>query len=257
MVETTPISKVYRWLTSGLILGISGCASVPRSQMEESRQQVVSLRAELAQTKDLAAKLRTQNREIAARAVEDARRIATLEDSNQALEDSVLAYQDEREKYAESLRAIQSGVLAAGAANRPSAMVGPLDSFLARFPDCQYDARSRTLTIREDRLFGADDALTTNGISMVDELGAAMARDPQLARGADVLMNRDEGTVQRVSNPPAGGSAASRAHVLRSRLIKVARWPDSLIETRLDEDPTTPPPAHRAIRITFRADPGA
>ncbi len=95
-----------------IALSLAGCTSVPRGVHEESRQQIVALRAELAQSQNQLAKLRTQNRDIVARAVEDARRISTLEETNDRLEQSVLAYQDEREEYARSLREIKQKVLA-------------------------------------------------------------------------------------------------------------------------------------------------
>lgn len=90
-----------------------GCAAVPRGQVEEARSQILALRTELAQAKDTAARLRTQNRDISARAVEDARRITALEDSVARLEASVAVYQDEREKYAAAFNRIKSEIASA------------------------------------------------------------------------------------------------------------------------------------------------
>ncbi|MDB5350879.1 MAG: flagellar motor protein [Planctomycetota bacterium] len=95
-------------------VALAGCASVPRGQMEDCRQQSLALQAELSQTKDLAARLRTQNRDMAARSVEDARRLTALEETNDRLERSITAYQDERNQYAAALDQIKSQVLASG-----------------------------------------------------------------------------------------------------------------------------------------------
>src|SRR4051812_36176541 len=80
--------RATRWRLGPILLACaaSGCAAVPRGQIEDCRQQTLALHAELSQTKDLAANLRTQNREMAARSVEDARRLAALEESNERLE---------------------------------------------------------------------------------------------------------------------------------------------------------------------------
>lgn len=95
------------------VLSLMGCASVPRGQVEEARGQVLALRTELAQTKDVAAKLRTQNRDLSARAVEDGRRLSALEETNDRLEQSVAAYQEEREQYAAALDRIKREIASA------------------------------------------------------------------------------------------------------------------------------------------------
>lgn len=87
--------------------------------MEESRGQTLALRAELVQAKDTAAKLRTQNRDVAARAVEDSRRLATLEETNERLEKSVVAYQQERDEYAAALDRINREVASAASDSVP------------------------------------------------------------------------------------------------------------------------------------------
>ncbi len=91
---------------------VGGCASVPASEMEVCRKQNQALQAQLAQTKDLAARLRTQNRDMAARAVEDARRMADLEQANDHFEKSLATYQEERDQYAAALDEIRRDVAA-------------------------------------------------------------------------------------------------------------------------------------------------
>ncbi len=98
---------------------VAGCASAPRSALDESRGQTLALRAELVQAKDTAAKLRTQNRDISARAVEDSRRLATLEETNDRLEKSVIAYQHERDEYAAALERINHEVASAASDSVP------------------------------------------------------------------------------------------------------------------------------------------
>ena len=107
-------SRRPRWPLALLPALMVGCASAPRSALEESRGQVLALRTELAQAKDTTAKLRTLNRDISARAVEDSRRLSTLEETNDRLEKSVVAYQQERDEYAAALDQINRQVASAG-----------------------------------------------------------------------------------------------------------------------------------------------
>ena len=109
--------------TRGLALAIApilaiGCASVPRTDLDTARSQVRALRSELAEAKDSTARLRSQNRDMAARAVEDYRRLTELEDSNTHLEKSVAAYQQERNEYASALDQIRQAVVASGETRR-------------------------------------------------------------------------------------------------------------------------------------------
>lgn len=120
-MRSGPGSKSRALPLAGLMaLALSGCASAPRGQLEDCRQQNLALQAQLAQTKDLAAKLRTQNRDMASRSVEDARRLIALEDANARLERSVTAYQSERDQYAAALEQIKSQVLASGGSQDPT-----------------------------------------------------------------------------------------------------------------------------------------
>jgi hypothetical protein len=83
------------WLLATLLL-IPGCRLSPREQVEECHRLSQTLRSENAQLKDQMLALKSRNRDLSERAVDDARRLAQLEEANQQLETSVQAYQDER-----------------------------------------------------------------------------------------------------------------------------------------------------------------
>ena len=74
----------------------SGCHVAPRKELEDCHRVSQTLRSENAALKDQMLALRSQNQDYSERAVDDARRLAQLESSNQQLETSVQAYQDER-----------------------------------------------------------------------------------------------------------------------------------------------------------------
>src|SRR5438552_1083701 len=75
-----------------------GCQLAPRAQVEECHRLSQTLRSENAQLKDQVLALKSDNRDFSERAVDDARRLAQLEEANNRLETSVQAYQDDRSR---------------------------------------------------------------------------------------------------------------------------------------------------------------
>jgi hypothetical protein len=94
-----------RWLfvLSALLPAVSsGCAIVPRSRLEESQRLTQTLRAENARLKDQVLALQGQNRDYADRAVDDLRRSAAQDQAIERLEQSVQAYQEDRDRLHEA-----------------------------------------------------------------------------------------------------------------------------------------------------------
>ena len=83
-------------MLAALALEASGCNLAPRQEVDECHRLSQALRSENAGLRDQMLVLRSQNQDFSERAVDDARRIAQLETSNEQLETSVQAYQDER-----------------------------------------------------------------------------------------------------------------------------------------------------------------
>ena len=79
---------------------LAGCALVPRSQLDECHRLARSQEVENARLKDSVLTLRGENRDLSRRAIDDAQRLAALEEANQALERSVVAYQQDRDRLA-------------------------------------------------------------------------------------------------------------------------------------------------------------
>jgi hypothetical protein len=76
----------------------SGCSFVPRTQVEECHRLSQTLRSENAQLKDQVLAIKSQNRDLSERAVDDSRRLTQLEEANNRLVESVQTYQDERSR---------------------------------------------------------------------------------------------------------------------------------------------------------------
>jgi hypothetical protein len=94
-----PSSRIFVLLlvATGLL---SGCGIVPRSRMDECQQLSQILRAENARLQDRVLSLQSQNRDYADRAVDDLRRLTARDRAIERLEQSVQAYQDDRERLA-------------------------------------------------------------------------------------------------------------------------------------------------------------
>ncbi len=84
------------FVLAAVALVASGCRMAPRQEVDDCHRLSQTLRSENAALKDQMLALRSQNQDFSERAVDDARRLAQLESSNQQLETSVQAYQDER-----------------------------------------------------------------------------------------------------------------------------------------------------------------
>lgn len=238
--------------TTLIALGLVGCTAVPRGRLEESRQQILSLRAELAQTKDQAARLRTQNREIAARSVEDVRRLSALEEANERLEQSVIAYQEERDQYASSFEAIRREVLASTGSRRPTALRERLEPFLAEHEACRYDDETESVVIREDGLFGpGSDALTAGGSSLIEALGAALSGAGRPDLSPRVVASREGDAIRLTSGTTAPDLGRRRAEAIRDRLASASRIDPRKISTAVEDDETTPPRPERTVRINL------
>ena len=98
-VDHVPIPRLFVavLLAAGLL---PSCGIVPRSRMEESQKISQLLRAENARLKDQVLSLQSQNRDLVDRAVDDLRRLTAREKAITQLEQSVQAYQTERERLA-------------------------------------------------------------------------------------------------------------------------------------------------------------
>jgi chromosome segregation ATPase len=94
----------------GFALLASGCAFVPKSRFEEAQKLVQSLRSENAQLKDSALTLKVQNQDLSQRAIDDDKAIRALEAANTQYEQSIQAYQTEREDLQAAFRELKGQV---------------------------------------------------------------------------------------------------------------------------------------------------
>jgi hypothetical protein len=106
MVERPPPHSSALVVVLACSLFGQGCAFVPKSRYDQAEKMVQNLRAENAQLKDSAVTLKVQNQDLAQRAVDDSKAIKALEVANDQFEQSIQAYQDEREQLQSAFNAL-------------------------------------------------------------------------------------------------------------------------------------------------------
>jgi hypothetical protein len=104
---------------------LAGCGNLPREQLAACQNRSQLLQAEASRLKDDSTQLRGKNRELAQRAVEDARRLRGLEEANRRLEKSVVAYQDERDSVQRAFDDLKRELIAAADPDTKTADAAP------------------------------------------------------------------------------------------------------------------------------------
>jgi len=169
----------------------SGCRMAPRQEVDDCHRLSQTLRSENAGLKDQMMALRSQNQDFSERAVDDARRLAQLESSNQRLETSVQAYQDERtrlETAYKELRASLPGSLQPLSSNQQS---GPQLSRPRRGNDLDPEPESRTQPEHDADIKQADGSAVSPG-------AGSRTRSGKAASNHDVwLPSRSDGSPDR------------------------------------------------------------
>jgi len=147
----------------------AGCSLVPKERLDECHKLSQSLQAETAQLKDVTLKLRATNQDLAERALDDAHRIQALDETNQRLEQSVLAYQQERDQLSAAFDQIKRQI-ASSVDRSPAAMLERLDEFARAHPGCVFNAETGVSTFPADLLFRAgSDQWQPGAESLLDE----------------------------------------------------------------------------------------
>jgi hypothetical protein len=150
----------------------------PRQELDDCHRLSQTLRSENANLKDQVLVLRTQNQDLSERAVDDARRLTQLESSNQRLETSVQAYQDERTRLEAAYQELRA------------CLPGPLQPLSARQQSGGKPSRYRSdiglESTVEPRFMSENDP----GIRQADGSAARPAADTRSPSGNSDRMNR-------------------------------------------------------------------
>jgi chemotaxis protein MotB len=147
----------------------AGCGLVPKAQLDDCHKLSRTLQEETGQLKDVNLRLRAENQDLAQRTVEDARRLKVLDEENQRLERSVLAYQEERDHLLATFEQFQRQITAS-VDRLPSAMLDKFRSFTALHAGCQFDPNAGVLSFPSDVLFEPEsERWIPNGQSLIEQ----------------------------------------------------------------------------------------
>lgn len=145
--------RVLRTWASATLLGlVAGCSFVPKARLDDCHLRSQALQAETARLKDEALSLRNQNRDLVQRALDDSHRVHALETTNERLERSVNAYQEEHDRLVESFEQLERQVQLA--ADLPTtAMLERVGSYVRAHPETRFDAEKSVWSIPAAALF--------------------------------------------------------------------------------------------------------
>ena len=112
MVQDDRHARTIRLGAPAILLAVmvQGCAMVPRSRLDESQRLTTNLRSQNARLQDQVVSLQAQNRDASDRAVDDLRRLTARDEAIERLEQSVQAYQDDRDRLAAAYRRLASSL---------------------------------------------------------------------------------------------------------------------------------------------------
>lgn len=130
----------------------AGCSLVPTSRLDDCHKLSQTLQTENSRLKDLALKHRSQNRDLTQRAVDDADRLRKQDEAIARLEQSVQAYQDEREQMAAAFERIKGKIQAAADPQR-APLLERVRAFARAHPGCEFDPESAVASFPIDGLF--------------------------------------------------------------------------------------------------------
>ncbi len=210
-----------------IALAASGCAFVPKSRLDDAAKVTQTLRSENALLKDTALSLKGDNTDLTRRALDNGRKIATLEDANTRLETSVQAYIDEREDLNDAFqrfkRQAQASVVVPS-----SALQSRLKSFSNGHTGTSFDPESGLLSVEADRLFlPGTDRLRPEAAAWLDDCALILA-DPE-AKGLPLTVtgHASESPVRLASTadpaPAPADLSLSRAVRIRDAIADRAR----------------------------------
>jgi outer membrane protein OmpA-like peptidoglycan-associated protein len=221
-------------LAFALALAGSGCGLVPTARLDECHREAQSLRAETAQLKDVNLKLRAHNQDLAQRGVEDERRLKALGESNDRLEHSVQAYQEERDELAAAFEEFKRR-LAAGADQLPRASLNRFEPFRLAHPECAIDPAAGMVSIPAPVLFEPGTAQwRPEARAILNDLAKALTAGESGDMKLCILADAEPSGVRRASTlePSQGaeGLPRQRASQFREQLAKLAGMDASAIE---------------------------
>ncbi len=167
----------------------AGCGVVSQSKMDEAHRVTQTLRAENSRLKDVSLDLRARNQDLSQRAVDDSERLSAQEEVVTRLENSVQAYQAEREKLAEAYDALKQQVrVAINAEPTQASRPKRLESFAAAHAGWTFDAEAQVFSMSVEQLFEPGrDQLTPEALQTLKDLEVELSQSESAGSDVEVM----------------------------------------------------------------------
>ncbi len=210
----------------GLLLGLCGCSALPAARVDDYRKRVQALQAENSELRTVVLNLRSQNHDMAQRAVDDARRLRAQDEAIRRLEQSVAVYQEEREQWAAQLEQIKSQVRMAAMAPPPTAMIERLKSFAQSHAACRFEVEPSSLWLPVETLFRPNTSeISHEGEALLDDLARLFESSPAVSdRLAMRLVGPTEPGQVRQASLGENAVTSSRADRAFDRVRRLQDW---------------------------------
>ncbi len=238
---------------------LSGCGMVSQRRLDDSKVRIQALQAENEQLRDVVLNVRSQNKNMASRALDDERRLRALEEANGRLERSVLAYQDESKQVAALLDQLRTQVRVASTGGPRASLIERLEDVVARERELRFDASKQTVWLPADRLFDrATGDLTPEAARWLEALAGVARTESSGARLAVELSGPGSGSGLALASAEdnEGARARWRLEKLRSRMESASGLGPDVITTRsegADGDGVVAAGGTDGVTIRFRA----
>lgn len=250
-------------LAAFVLLTNAGCSSWPWASGSRDAERLTRvIHAENARLKDVVVQLRSSNEDMAQRSLDDAARIARLEDENERFRSSIGAYQSERERMARSFQNLQeqvrlalgdrSGVLATSFTDARPADTPATNAVAATVlpPEGQIGEAGGFLEVPLASWFAGDSAILVEGAEpRLGRLGRWLSTRLPQQGSVSVSIGSDSGEFADGPAATKPDSAGDQADHRRNRIEL-----ETLRARRLWEGLQAHLPADFASRIRFEPD---
>jgi hypothetical protein len=254
-----------RAIIAVILMSSAGCSSWPwKSGGRDAERLTRVIHAENARLKDVVVQLRSSNEDMAQRSLDDASRIALLEEENEKFRTSVAAYQSERERMARSFQNLQEQVqLALGDRSeiRSTSFVGQSgkstpDSAVAQIleespPAGRIDMDRRSLVISIEDWFVPGTAIMKPDAEMrANRLGRWLSTRIAADGVVRFRIGNDYAASATESSDSASDSTGTQAEIQQNR-----RALDAVRARRLWQAILAGMPAESDVRVRFDDNP--
>lgn len=252
-----------------LLPTLGGCSVTSRQQLADCRQRVATLQTESDQLRNETLTLRNRNRDLAQRAVEDARRLRDVEEDNRRLETSIASFQEDRRAVTEAFQQLQQQVIQQAqrdtggprASATPAIAPDRFEAFARAQAGSTYDPDRNVWTFATGQLFETGSADLSPRASLLLDAFARLLDDSSnpvvparvVGRTAASPVRQTSATAGEAGGEPTDRLARDRAGRIAQELARRLGLPASAITIATEGTDGTVETAPGGVAVELRA----